>query len=255
MSTEKAKKTSYFYTKKYFNPQNHEVFVKKYSRSFERGNEAPKKRTDGLKSNVTESSLSRAKSAIRLLSFYNPQLTGFLTLTNADCPSELEANRRFKLFVKKVRFHYGSSFQFIGVKEYQKRGSIHWHLMCNFCPGQILRPLWDNPYQQQCSLWDYGISDYQPYDPLRNVDGNFSTQLYLFKYLTKNNQKLFTTHYVRSRNLNKPLQPQYLSHNYFSSPRNAKNVFLKTVNVIVSGKPLVAMHVLEYNYSILSKSE
>lgn len=229
----------YFYQKSYRRSDG-ETYVKRYSRSFPLGKEVDKS-PDSHGSNVRESSVSRARSKVRLIAFCNPQLTGLLTLTNADCPTEAVANARFDAYRRRVAKIY-PNWQFLGVKELQKRGSIHWHLLVNFCPAQVHRPLWDNPNQQQSDLWPY-ISDFQW---IQGDDG-WRTELYLLKYITKESSKLFRSYYVRSRNL-QSIEPRYFDTQEPIHPL-AENVY-RTHIENKSDSMLAGFEILEYTYNI-----
>jgi hypothetical protein len=229
----------YFYEKRYFRADG-EVYVKRYSRSFELRKDIPKYEYV-VGTNVREASASRAKSMVRVLAFSNPQLIGLLTLTFKDNLSdEGEAHRRFDLYRRKVaRFRKG--WQFLGVKEYQKRGAIHFHLLVNFCPDFTVSP--NNSRKFISSLWGYGFSDFR----FITGDDKWRTELYLLKYLGKDKVKYFTTYYVRSRGLNlieprysdakEPLHP--LAQNIFCT--NVKNNFVENFQIV------------EYTYAITNK--
>jgi len=228
----------YFYQKKYYRIDG-EVYVKRYSRSFPLG-EPVEKRDEAPTSNVSQASLSRAKSRVRLIAFSNPQLASLLTLTFRDCPSEEEAHCRFDLFRRKVARSY-KGWQFLGTKELQKRGSIHFHLLVNFCPDMQLSP--HNNKKFICGYWEYGFSDYS----IIRGDDQWRTELYLLKYLGKDDQKLFKTYYVRSRNLSE-LKPVHYPNIEPIHPR-AEHIFLTRI----SNKFVDRFDILEYTYSITTK--
>lgn len=210
----------HFYEKRYYR-QDNEVFVISYSRSFplrESKNSAPSEKNPES-ATAEDSALSRARAKMKLLAFSNPELVGFLTLTQKDSPTEEEANRRFAIFRKRVSRIY-DGWRFLGVKELQKRGSIHWHLLVNFCPGKTPS---QKPGRFNCKLWEYGFSDYAEIQ----ADEKFRTELYLLKYMTKNHQKIFKSYYVRSRNL-KELQPRYISTKEPLHPL-AENIFYRAI--------------------------
>lgn len=252
----------YFYEKTYSRRHDGKVFARRYSRSFEFGQDdggnksKPRDlvgselvidagtKTDPRPSNAIEASISRARTRVRVLAFANPTLVGLLTLTFTDIPSESIAQERFKLYQQKVRRHY-PGWQFLGVKELQKRGSIHYHLLVNFCPGQVHKPLWNAPMQQQSELWEYGISDYRPIQG----DDNFKVELYLLKYLTKNVQKLFKTYYVRSRNLEEPRVAYIRERRPY--PPNAEGLF----TTIIHNNYVDHFEITEYTYDRLNHKE
>jgi hypothetical protein len=244
---------NYFYEKRY-NRDDGITFARRYSRSFQYGKEPPDLEPELYDRGYLErdtppvdsderaraslaSSVSRARAKVRLLAFSNPSLVGLLTLTNYDIPSEDVARQRFDYYRRKVARDY-PRWQFLGVKELQKRGSIHFHLLVNFCPDEVLRPLWDNPIQKQSASWKYGISDYQ----VIKGDDKFRTELYLLKYLTKGTEKLFTTYYVRSRNLTE-IKPHYIKDR-LPFPNHIQHFFTTTI----SNNYVENFEITEYTY-------
>lgn len=237
----------YYYEKRYNRPDGKSL-VRTFNRSFEYGDEFDyftgeiKEKNKKLKtpeqidldfdgitdddnsktSNSLISSMSRARNMIKVLAFSNPDLIGMLTLTNADCPTEDEALARFKVFQKKVKRAGFHDFKFLGVKEFQKRGSIHWHLLVNFCPGEAPSP--NNKKKKISTLWTYGFSDFV----LINGDDFWRTELYLLKYMTKDHLKLFRQYYVRSRNLNL-IKPERVTRSS-PVPPSASNIFTQTIS-------------------------
>jgi len=230
----------YFYEKQYTRKDG-TIYVKKFSRSFERG---VKKEVDPDvekvpgNSNSVEASASRARSTVRILAFSNPDLIGMLTLTNADIPTEEEAQKRFKVFLQKVKRRGYTDFKFLGVKELQKRGSIHWHLLVNYCPNEMPSP--NNPNKFVTDLWDFGYSDYQ----VIKGDDLWRTELYLLKYMTKEHLKLFSQWYVRSRKLDQ-IQPEYF-HYKRKVPKNASNVYVTHIE----NKNVDSFDVTEYTLGV-----
>lgn len=216
----------YYYEKRYIRPDGR-VLVRQFSRSFEYGEcidpysgeyfklvpdeliqqelnfDPDTLEKENKENNSLQSSMSRARNKIKILSFSNPDLIGMLTLTNKDCPSEKVALKRFKNFREKIKENGYTDFKFLGVKEFQKRGSIHWHLLVNYCPA--LAPSPNNPKKLISSLWSYGWSDFV----YITGDDKWRTELYLLKYMTKNHLKQFAQYYVRSRNLDE-IEPQKL---------------------------------------------
>lgn len=73
----------------------------------------------------------RASSKIRSLVNCNPRLNKFLTITFAKNLKNLtEANYAFKKFMQRLKYKY-ENFKYICVVEFQKRGAVHYHLVCN----------------------------------------------------------------------------------------------------------------------------
>jgi len=254
----------FFYEKHFIRPDGR-VFVRQYSRSFEYGDDinpfsgeildsepsTPEQLvldfdSDDIDhdshniSNSIASSISRARNRVKILAFSNPDLVGLLTLTNADCPSEDEALLRFKNFRETVKRAGYTDFKFLGVKELQKRGSIHWHLLVNYCPGETVSP--NNVKKRICSLWKFGFSDYQ----LINGDDKWRTELYLLKYMSKDHLKLFRQYYVRSRNLDliKPVNSP-ISH---PVPPQANNVWISEISNNFVDNFVITDYTINYKY-------
>jgi len=231
---------AYFYEKR-FHRRDGEVYVKRYSRSFPLTQPVALDSAVPKFSNVGEASASRAKSKVRYLAFCNPQLIGLLTLTFRDIPTEEVAQARFKEYRRQVGRQF-PGWQFLGVRELQKRGSIHYHLLVNFCPGETFSP--NNHHKRISSLWQYGFSDYS----LIRGDDRWRTELYLLKYLAKDKIKLFKSYYVRSRKLN-TIEPRYYDTREPLHPL-ADNVYLTTIK---PKKDMESFTIMEYTYSINRK--
>ncbi|MCK5475371.1 MAG: hypothetical protein KAI71_02205 [Candidatus Pacebacteria bacterium] len=76
----------------------------------------------------------------------NEQLNKFFTLTFAENVKDLtKANYTFNIFVKKLKLKY-PYFQYVCVVEFQQRGAVHYHLVCNleFVRKKKLEKIWGN---------------------------------------------------------------------------------------------------------------
>lgn len=136
---------------------------------------------------------SRARAKITRVINANPQLNKFLTLTFAKNVTDLdEAQNAFKLFVMRLVYKY-NSFQYVSVVEFQKRGAVHFHLLCNL------------PYvdvKKFAELWSNGSIKLNRLDDVHNVGS------YVAKYITKDNiddRLIGRRCYSMSRGLNKPV--------------------------------------------------
>lgn len=92
----------------------------------------------------TQFSINRTRTEIRRLVNSNPQLTKFLTLTFAENITDLkDANYVFNQFVKRISYRY-SDFEYLAVPEFQQRGAVHYHLLCNlpFIETEALAQMW-----------------------------------------------------------------------------------------------------------------
>jgi len=232
----------YFYTVEYRRPADGAILGYSYSRSYPLAVQdsalppAQQGGTDTWTSNAVDSAVSRAKKTVRLLAFANPNLNGFLTLTFRGTPDENRVQTEFDRWRRAVARKYGQKrFKFLGVKELQKRGIIHYHLLVNFCPDMVsLRP-----GKFSSGSWTAGYSDFS----LINGDENFDVSLYLLKYLAKNmHAHIFSQAYVRSRGLTNPI-PRYYD---FRRPiPHYARLFHRSV-----GNGVVGMEIMEYSYVV-----
>lgn len=126
----------------------------------------------------------------------------FVTLTFADLMTDIDkADRRVKYFFKKLRNAYGD-ISYLGVRELQKRGAIHYHFLVKDNTGYLNKELKDLPYPQRVGnrtiksdkqkewevfvhdkFWRYGFVDWTR---VSFVD-DFGA--YLIKYMTKGDVK------------------------------------------------------------------
>jgi hypothetical protein len=123
-----------------------------------------------VKKQKAKFSLNRTRTEIRRLINANPQLTKFMTLTFADNITDLKtANYAFNKFVLRMSYKY-PGFQYLAVPEFQKRGAVHYHVLCNL-------PFVH--YSEIRALWGQGNID------IRKVDNVTNLGAYVCKYLSK----------------------------------------------------------------------
>ena len=148
---------------------------------------------------LLERNVKRARSAIRRLVNSNSDLNKFLTLTFADNVTDfIKANAEFENFIKRVRRIY-KDFKYLAVPEFQKRGAIHYHLLCNLEFVDV---------NEFAKIWGFGFIRL---NKITNVD---NVGAYVCKYLGKMNfdKRLFKKKkFFYSRNLLKPLVVDKLS--------------------------------------------
>ena len=135
---------------------------------------------------------ARARKTVQRAVNANPALNKFLTLTYAENVAELDRARQdFDKFVKRIKTRF-SDFKYIVVIEFQKRGAIHFHLLCNL------------PYidvKRLAQIWGFGFIKINRIDNVDNVGA------YITKYMTKDNIDPRLTGkkcYSMSRGLNLP---------------------------------------------------
>lgn len=132
-------------------------------------------------SSIRDDNVRRAKQKIRRLINCNSDLDRFFTITFADNVTDLDiANKEFNKFIKRVNRLF-PSFKYLAVPEFQKRGAVHYHLLCNlpFIDVNKLTDLWGNGF---CFL--------------RKIDKVDNVGAYVCKYLSK---EIFDKRYFRKR--------------------------------------------------------
>lgn len=127
----------------------------------------------------------------------------FLTLTIAENLGDLkEANKKFRYFVDKVR-RIKKDFSYIAIPEFQKRGAVHYHLLCNIDINDenLIYSQEDNPKFKHVKYWHEGFTE------IEVVRGDVKKIVgYISKYMTKEiDNRLFSHHrYFYSKNLKLP---------------------------------------------------
>ena len=169
---------------------------------------------DGL-----QRAFNRAKQQI----FFNPDMKYFITLTYAKADNTIdEVQRDVQLLLKKEKYQAerlspaGSGRiapKYIYIMEYQKRGSIHVHMIANNC---FTLQVNKNGYDELV-YWPKGFSSVLT---IKDFDNNFRPYLYLFKYMKKA-QRIGKSFIHSSRNLN----------NYTTEPGSINLLEWRTVNM------------------------
>lgn len=135
---------------------------------------------------------NRARTKVRRIINANPQLNKFLTLTFAENVTDIDfAYMSLGSFIKCLNRRY-PGFQYVCVIEFQKRGAIHFHLLCNL-PFVDVNAL--------AKLWGHGFIKLNRIDNVDNVGA------YVTKYMTKDNMDerlIGRRSYSMSRGLNAP---------------------------------------------------
>ena len=139
--------------------------------------------------NITRSKLQCQRIAKANMEYWK----SFVTLTFEDNVTDEEfANKRFRYYVDKIR-RIKKDFRYICVKEHQKRGAIHFHLLTNLeCDTYLIpkRPLkrlynkeskiWKDLDYYDLKYWNDGFSSAEP------VSGDAKKIVgYISKYMTK----------------------------------------------------------------------
>ncbi len=139
----------------------------------------------------------RANNTLRRLANGNfIERVVFVTLTfNNDQTFDISdisaSNKRLRAFIKRLQLRF-PELKYIAVLEFQQRGAVHYHLLCNL------------PYiekEELSSIWSHGFVDIQYVQDTQKIGG------YLAKYMAKNStDPRFSEHrsYFTSKNLERP---------------------------------------------------
>jgi hypothetical protein len=145
----------------------------------------------------------RARQNIRRLILSNfTDKNLFITLTFEDNITLTEVtNKVFKQFIQRLKRKY-RDLKYLSVIEFQKRGAIHYHMVCNY-PVELLEG--DNRREQELNFYKYlwGMG----FVKIEDITGVDNVGAYLIKYLQKDFNRNFKEdkkRYLHSKNLIKP---------------------------------------------------
>lgn len=129
---------------------------------------------------------------------FNAEYDKFVTLTFKENITDLKkANYLFMKFIQRMRYKIRKDFKYLAVIEFQKRGAIHYHMMC------------DIGYIKKLELSDIWGNGFVQINRIKHVD---DLGAYLVAYIGKKGKKeskdfgLLKRNkaYLRSNNLKKP---------------------------------------------------
>ena len=127
----------------------------------------------------------------------------FITLTfEKNIQSIKDANKYFQNFIRQVK-RVKKDFAYIAIPEFQKRGAIHYHLLCNINSNDkaLIYSQEDNSYFKHIKYWKHGFTS------IETMKGDIKKIVgYISKYMTKDiDNRLFGHHrFFYSQNLNIP---------------------------------------------------
>jgi len=173
---------------------------------FESKNKNGKNRNSDIKTELRAISLSRARKVVMRTINSNPCLNKFLTLTFEENITDLDySHNELKKWIKRVNYHVfktkKSMMKYVAVIEFQKRGAIHYHMLCNL------------PYidvNELSKTWGHGFIKLNKIKGDKERFGGFECDnvgAYVCKYMTKDNDDprlVGRNTYLTSRNLDKP---------------------------------------------------
>ena len=148
--------------------------------------------SDETKRDNRTKTATRARRHVRRVINANPQLNKFLTLTHAENMTDIDlAHKGLDIFLKRVKRLF-PRFAYVCVTEFQKRGAVHFHLLCNlpFVDVKVLEKIWGHGFIK-----------------LNRIDNVDNVGAYVTKYMTKESmdERLigYRSHSM-SRGLNQP---------------------------------------------------
>lgn len=155
----------------------------------------PKEKTkENIQKQKVEFSIRRTKKEIRRKINANSQLIKFLTLTFKKNEMDIgKSNRAFNLFTQRMKDRF-PEFQYLAVIEFQKRGAVHYHLLCN---------LRYREKKEVEKIWGQGFIDIKRVKHISNLGR------YFCKYLQKDmfDKRMFgKKKFFCSQNLKKPVE-------------------------------------------------
>lgn len=205
---------------------NDRIEVYKYSRAIVEGrtnNIKGRKGKHDMKDRKTEKNrketLNKARNEIIRLVKCNQDMTTFITLTYAENMQDIKKSKDdlskcFRLLQK-----FFPNFKYLYVLEFQKRGAIHYHVLCNLpVPVKTAKSKklkedeqkeFENFFEEV--FWEHGFVD------IRDLaqEGNTNAGLYVSVYLVEDLYDIDLKGnkcYGFSRNLNKPvINKQYIN--------------------------------------------
>lgn len=143
--------------------------------------EVARKRGRRISSNVRRSdNIAKCRDSFRRLVRSNLKLDnppGLCTLTFRDVVDISAGYRAYTEFVHKIRRIFGEQVSLIAVPEFQKRGSVHFHVLMFDFPYERIATERSTRYFAR--LWGHGFVD------VVQTDGSPKLSTYLAKYMSK----------------------------------------------------------------------
>lgn len=169
-------------------------------------NNSKKIKSNNLVENIEEKNIIRSKLQCQRLAKANiNDWKTFITLTFAKNITDIDsANKRFRYFIDKVQ-RIKKDLKYLCITEFQKRGAIHYHLLCNIdiSDTSLIYRQEDNEKFLHIKYWLDGFTSVEPIaNDTKKIIG------YISKYMTKDIDNRLFNHrrYFYSRNLKKPLE-------------------------------------------------
>lgn len=181
-------------------------YEKNQFKGFDGHNEGGKNRGGIEPSENRSKSLNRARKTVIRAINSNPCLDKFLTLTFEENITDLDySNKELKDFIRRVNYQVFKTkkcvMKYVAVIEFQKRGAVHYHMLCNlpYVDVNALAEIWGHGFVKLNKI--KGDKNRFGSDECDNVGA------YVCKYMTKDNDDSRLKErksYLMSRNLDKP---------------------------------------------------
>lgn len=154
-----------------------------------------------------------ARNRCRRLALMNfSEKDTFMTLTFAENIQDVQyADNEFKKFMKRFNYKYNRKSKFLAVREFQKRGAIHYHLLIDWKdPSRLgkeaLRAL---EREIGTNTWGHGFVNLKPLKSQKKGDKPVdNVGAYLIKYMTKDLYEKKLSHnklYLCSKGIKRPI--------------------------------------------------
>ena len=170
-------------------PQRRDFTRKKKEDSISRSNEQEPKSLE-----KRGDSINRTRTEIRRIINCNLDFSKFYTLTFKENVMDVSvANRHFNKFIMRMTYRF-EGLKYICVIEFQKRGAVHYHFLCNL------------PFVESSEIekvWGFGFIK------IRRIKHVTNLGAYFCKYLQKDmkDERLFNRKkYFCSKNLERPTE-------------------------------------------------
>jgi hypothetical protein len=199
--------------------------VYKYSKAQERGFEGKNKagrkgKGKADKERNRREVLNKARNQIIRLVNCNPDLMTFISLTYRENMKDIKASKAdLNKCLKELQRDF-TGFKYLYVLEFQQRGAIHYHMLCNLpVPVETAKTrqlktkdqkLLENQFHE--TYWEHGWVDIRDLSQEGNTNAGLYVSVYLIEDLFEIDLK-GSKCYGYSRNLSKPIQRTIMTNN------------------------------------------
>lgn len=174
-------------------------------------------------------SMSRARKRINEILIDNiTPFSAFMTLTFADNISNVKyCQYKFMAFISNIKKLYGISLSYLAVKEYQKRGAIHFHLIVFNYTHNFLNWIFEKEKIIQ-PHWKHGFAHIKMID---NFDDLSKITNYMGKYMSKQKMESGKKLYFTSRDIKTQKDDYVLTDEAYSELMKTQEHNILTYNV------------------------